>query len=317
MEIFFVCQIYVDDIIFGSTNREFSDQFGKLMTKEFEMSMMGKLNYFLGFEIHQFREGTFLCQAKYIKDMLKKFDMNNAKPYKFPMDSKADLHLDPDGKEVDQKLYRSMIGSLLYLCASRPDIMFSVGMCARFQSSPRESHETAVKRILRYLLDTPNYGLWYPHGTSFDLVGYSDADWAGCKMDRKSTSGTCQFLGRSLVSWSSKKQNCVASSSTEAEYIAAGSCCAQLLHGGLGHHPLPCEELVSFGFYWFSSSPMENMLNLVFLCVFDSCKLSMKYHLQCVDLILCLSSISKQFPSCTSSNSLHKKRKLGFLRRPR
>jgi hypothetical protein len=229
MEIFFVCQIYVDDIIFGSTNREFSDQFGKLMTKEFEMSMMGKLNYFLGFEIHQWREGTFLCQAKYIKDMLKKFDMNNAKPYKFPMDSKADLHLDPDGKEVDQKLYRSMIGSLLYLCASRPDIMFSVGMCARFQSSPRESHETAVKRILRYLLDTPNYGLWYPHGTSFDLVGYSDADWAGCKMDRKSTSGTCQFLGRSLVSWSSKKQNCVASSSTEAEYIAAGSCCAQLL----------------------------------------------------------------------------------------
>ena len=145
------------------------------------------------------------------------------------MDSKADLHLDPDGKEVDQKLYRSMIGSLLYLCASRLDIMFSVGMCARFQSSPRESHETAVKRILRYLMDTPNFGLWYPQGTSFDLVGYSDADWAGCKMDRKSTSGTCQFLGRSLVSWSSKKQNCVASSSTEAEYIAAGSCCAQLL----------------------------------------------------------------------------------------
>ena len=119
-----------------------------------------------------------------------------------------------------------MIGSLLYLCASRPDIMFSVGMCARFQSSLRESHETAVKRILRYLA---NFGLWYPHGTSFDLVGYSDADWAGYQMDRKSTSGTCQFLGRSLVSWSSKKQNCVGASSTEAEYIAVGSCCAQLL----------------------------------------------------------------------------------------
>ena len=172
---------------------------------------------------------TFLCQAKYIQDMLKKFELTNVKPYKFPMDTKANLHLDPEGKEADQKLYRSMIGSLLYLCASRPDIMFSVGMCARFQSSPRESHETAVKRILRYLAGTPNFGLWYPHGTSFDLVGYSDADWAGCQMDRKSTSGTCQFLGRSLVSWSSKKQNCVAASSTEAEYIAAGSCCAQLL----------------------------------------------------------------------------------------
>ena len=140
----FLCQIYVDDIIFGGTNPEHNKAFEMLMTRRFEMSMMGKLNYFLGFEIHQFREGTFLCQAKYIKDMLKKFDMNNAKPYKFPMDSKADLHLDPDGKEVDQKLYRSMIGSLLYLCASRPDIMFSVGMYARFQSSPRESHETAV-----------------------------------------------------------------------------------------------------------------------------------------------------------------------------
>ena len=199
------------------------------MTKEFEMSMMGELKYFLGFEIHQYSEGTFLCQAKYIQDMLKKFDMNNAKPYKFPMDSKADLHLDPKGKEVDPKLYRSMIGSLLYLCASRPDIMFSVGMCARFQSSPKESHETAVKRILRYLLDTPNYGLWYPHGTSFDLVGYSDADWAGCKMDRKSTSGTCQFLGRSLVCWSSKKQNYIYLSTVESEYVAAASACTQLL----------------------------------------------------------------------------------------
>ena len=118
------------------------------------------------------------------------------------MDQKADIHLDPNGKEVDQKLYRSMIGYLLYLCASRPDIMFSVDMCVRFQSSPRESHETAVKRILRYLIETHNYGLWYPSGTTFDLIGYSDADWAGCKMDRKSTSGGCQFLGRSLVSWS-------------------------------------------------------------------------------------------------------------------
>ena len=107
--------------------------------------------------------------------------------------------------------------------------MFSVGMCARFQSSPRESHETAVKRVLRYLAGTPNFGLWYPHKTSFDLVGYSHADWAGCQMDRKSTSRTCQFLGRSLVSWSSKKQNCVVASSNEAEYIAAGRCCAQLL----------------------------------------------------------------------------------------
>jgi len=122
-----------------------------------------------------------------------------------------------------------MIGSLLYLCASRPDIMFSVGMCARFQSAPKESHFVAVKRILRYLVLTPTLGLWYPKGSTFVLHGYSDSDWAGDKVDRKSTSGACHFLGQSLVSWSSKKQNCVSLSTAEAEYIAAASCCAQLL----------------------------------------------------------------------------------------
>src|SRR4051812_16535280 len=122
-----------------------------------------------------------------------------------------------------------MIGSLLYLCASRSDIMLSVGMCARFQAARKESHVVAVKRIFRYLVHTPNFGLWYPKGSSFNLVGYTDSDWAGDKVERKSTSGGCQFLGRSLVSWSSKKQNCVSLSTTEAEYIAAASCCAQLL----------------------------------------------------------------------------------------
>ena len=121
-----------------------------------------------------------------------------------------------------------MIGSLLYLCASRADIMLSVCMCARFKANPKECHLVAVKRILRYLVLTPNLGLWYPKGSTFDLLGYSDSDYAGCKVDRKSTTGTCQFLGRSLVSWSSKKQNSVALSTAEAEYVAAGACCAQL-----------------------------------------------------------------------------------------
>ena len=147
-----------------------------------------------------------------------------------PMPTKVDLNLDPHGKDVDQTLYRSMIGSLLYLCASRPDIMMSVGMCARFQAAPKESHLMAVKRIFRYLVHTPNFGLWYPKGASFDLIGYSDADWAGDKVGRKSTTGTCQFLGRSLVCWSSKKQNCVALSTAESEYISTASCCAQLIY---------------------------------------------------------------------------------------
>jgi hypothetical protein len=225
----FVFQIYVDDIIFGSTNDKFSEEFSKVMTNRFEMSMMGKLKYFLGFQVKQLKEGTFMCQTKYTQDMLKKFGMEKAKHAKTPMSSNGHLDLNEEGKPVDQKLYRSMIGSLLYLCASRPDIMLSVYMCARFQANPKDCHLVAVKRILRYLVHTQNLGLWYPKGSLFDLLGYSDSDSAGCKVDRKSTTGTCQFLGRSLVSWSSKKPNCVALSTTEAEYIAAGACCAQLL----------------------------------------------------------------------------------------
>ena len=225
----FVCQIYVDDIIFGSTNKAFCEDFSRIMTKRFEMSMMGELKFFLGFQIKQLKEGTFLCQTKYISDMLKKFDMEGAKPIKTPMSTNGHLDLNNEGKSVDQKVYRSMIGSLLYLCASRPDIMLSVCMCARFQAAPKECHLVAVKRILRYLIHTPTLGLWFPKGSSFDLLGYSDSDYAGCKVDRKSTTGTCQFLGRSLVSWSSKKQNSVALSTVELEYVAAGACCAQLL----------------------------------------------------------------------------------------
>jgi hypothetical protein len=224
----FVCQIYVD-IISGFTNESTCEEFSRIMTQKFEMSMMGELKYFLGFQVKQLQEGTFISQTKYIQDILNKFRMKDAKPIKTPMGTNGHLDLDTGGKSVDQKVYRSMIGSLLYLCASRPDIMLSVCMCARFQADPKEAHLTAVKRILRYLAYTPKFGLWYPRGSTFDLIGYSDADWAGCKINRKSTSGTCQFLGRSLVSWASKKQNSVALSTAEAEYIAAGHCCAQLL----------------------------------------------------------------------------------------
>ena len=122
-----------------------------------------------------------------------------------------------------------MIGSLLFITVSRPDVMFSVCMCARFQASPRESHLKATKRILRYLKHTPNVSLWYPKGAKFVLVGYSNSDYAGCKVERKSTLGTYQLLRRSLVSWSSKKQNSVALSTVEAEYISTNSCCAQIL----------------------------------------------------------------------------------------
>jgi hypothetical protein len=224
----FVCQIYVDDIIFGSTNKSTCEKFSRIMIQKFEISMMGELKYFLGFQIKQLQDDTFISQTKYIQDILKKFGMKNGKPIKTPMGTNGHLDLDTGGKSVDQKVYRSMIGCLLYLCASRPNIMLSVCMCARFQANPNEIHFRAVKRIMRYLVYTPKLGLWYPKGSTFDLIGYSDADWAGCKIDRKSTSGTCQFQGRSLVSWASKKQNSIALSTAEAEYIAVGHCSAQL-----------------------------------------------------------------------------------------
>jgi hypothetical protein len=156
------------------------------------------------------KDGNFLSQEKYTKDLLKRFSMEKCKPIKTPMPTNGHLNLDEGGNLVDQTLYRSMIGSLLYLTASRLDIMFSVCMCARFQSNPKKAHLRVVKRILRYLKHTPSVGLWYPKGATFDLIGYSDSDYAGCKIDRKSTSGGCHLLGRSLVSWTSKKQNSVA-----------------------------------------------------------------------------------------------------------
>jgi hypothetical protein len=187
------------------------------------------LKFFLGFQIKQMKEGTFLCQTKYVKDMLKRFDMADSKPIKTPMALNGHLYLNEEEKSVDQKVFRSMIGSLLYLCASRPDIMLSVCMCARFQANPKECHLKVVKRIFRYLVHTLNLGLWYPKGSTFDLLGYSDSDYAGCKVDRKSTTGTCKFLSRSLVSWTSKKQNSVALFTAKAEYVVAGACCAKHL----------------------------------------------------------------------------------------
>jgi hypothetical protein len=201
----FICQIYIDDIIFGSINQEFCEEFGDMMSQKFEMSMIGELSFFLGLQVKQTKDVTFICQSKYVNDLLKRFGMDNSKSIKTPMATNAHLDLDERGNPVDLKLYRSMIGSLLYLTACRPDIIFSVYMCVRFQASPKEWHMMAVKRILRYLRQTSNLGLWYHKGAHFILIGYSDSDYTGCKIDRKSTSGTCQLLERSLVSWSSKK----------------------------------------------------------------------------------------------------------------
>jgi hypothetical protein len=193
------------------------------------MSLKGELTYFWGLQIKQTKEGTFVHQTKYTKDLLRRFGMENCKPIMTPMGASSTIEPDEDGEPVNQKEYRSMIGSLLYLTASRPDIQFSVCLCARFQASPRASHLQAVKRILRYIHGTQEFGIWFSASSYVSLRSFTDADLGGCKIDRKSTSGACHFLGNSLVAWSSRKQSSVALSTAESEYVAAASCCSQIL----------------------------------------------------------------------------------------
>ncbi|GJX64078.1 retrovirus-related pol polyprotein from transposon TNT 1-94 [Tanacetum coccineum] len=183
-----------NDIIFGLTSYKLCKQFEKLMTKKFEIIMMGELTYFLGLQIKQDDKGISIYQEQYTRNLLKKYEISDSSLVKTPMV--------PPNKLV---------------------------LCTRYQSNPKESHLTAVKSILRYLKGTPTLGLYYQKCSSFDLKGYSDSDYAGYNMDRKSTSGACQILGGKLASWSAKKQQSVAMSSTKAEYVAAAGCCASIL----------------------------------------------------------------------------------------
>jgi hypothetical protein len=198
-------QVYVDDIVFGGSSNSLVARFAEDMSREFEMSMMGELQFFLVLQIKQSKEVTFVHQAKYTKDIVREFKMEDSKAMTTSMSMTTTLDVDEEGEHVNQEEYQNMIGSLLYLTATRPDIQFSVCLCARFQASPRTSHRQPVKRIFRYLRHTPDFGLWYFASSSLALHGFSDADFAGCRLDKKSTSGTFQFLGSSLVSWSSRK----------------------------------------------------------------------------------------------------------------
>nr|GFA41075.1 putative ribonuclease H-like domain-containing protein [Tanacetum cinerariifolium] len=200
-EDFILVQVYVDDIIFGSSNPQLCKEFEALMHEKFQMSAMGELNFFLGLQVLQKEDGIFLSHDKYVGDILKKFGYSDVISSNTPMDKENPWGKDGTRKDVDLHLYRSMIGSLMYFTASRPDIMFA-------------GH--------------PKLGLWYPKESPFDLVAYSDSDYGGATQDRKSTGGS-QFLGRRLISWQCKKQTIVATSPTKVEYVAAASCCGQVL----------------------------------------------------------------------------------------
>ncbi|GJQ95397.1 putative ribonuclease H-like domain-containing protein [Tanacetum coccineum] len=196
-------QVYVDDIIFGSTKKSLCVEFKQMMHKRFQMRSIGELTFFLGLQVQQKEDEIFISQDKYVADILKKFDFTTVKAASTPIETNKALNKDEEAGDIDVHLYRSMIGSLMYLTASRPDIMFAVCACVRFQVTPKTSDLHAVKRIFKYLKGQPKLGLWYPRDSPFDLEVFFDSDYAGASLDRKSTTG--------------------------AEYVAAANCCGQMI----------------------------------------------------------------------------------------
>ncbi|GJU74722.1 putative ribonuclease H-like domain-containing protein, partial [Tanacetum coccineum] len=184
-------KVYVDDIIFGSTKKSLCVEFEQMMHKRFQMSSMGELTFFLGLQVKQKDDEIFICQDKYMADILKKFDFVIVKTASTPIETNKALLKDEEAEDVDVYLYKSMIGSLMYLTASRLDIMFVVCACARFQVTPKVSHLHVVKWIFRYLKGQPKLGLWYPKDSPFDLEVFSDSDYTGASLDRKSITGDC------------------------------------------------------------------------------------------------------------------------------
>ncbi|GJV72773.1 retrovirus-related pol polyprotein from transposon TNT 1-94, partial [Tanacetum coccineum] len=198
-------QIYVDDIIFASTNTVMCDEFANLMTTKFKMSMMEQMSFFLKLQISKCPRGIFINQSKYASEIIKKYGMLTSDSVETPMVEKNKLDADLQGTPVDATHYRGMIGSLMYLTSSRPDLIYAVCLCARYQAKPIKKYLHVVKQIFRYLRGTIHLDIWYSKDTSISLTAYSDADHAVCQDTRRSTSGSAQYLGDKLVSWSSKK----------------------------------------------------------------------------------------------------------------
>ncbi|CAJ2647424.1 unnamed protein product [Trifolium pratense] len=224
-----IVSLYVDDLIFTGNDQNLFDKFKTSMERNFAMTDLGKMRYFLGIEVKQTKEGIFMFQQKYACEVLKRFNMESCNSVCNPIVPGNKLKKDEDGIACDSTSYKQMVGCLMYLLATRPDLAFSVCLVARFMERPTELHVAAVKRILRYVKGTVSYGLWFEMGKNDELVGWSDSDYAGDLDDRKSTSGYVFMIGSKAVSWCSKKQPIVTLSTTEAEFIAAANCACQAI----------------------------------------------------------------------------------------
>ena len=216
-----IVSVYVDDLLITGNQEKLVEEFKINMRTKFEMNELGLLSYFLGMEITQSNQGSFLCQKNFIVKLLSKFAMENCKPVSTPMTVGLKLSKDDGAAQTDGKVYRSLIGSLLYLTATRPDIVFTVNYLSRFMQSPSQIHFVAAKRVLRYLKGTLDFGMNFARSNVTNLIGFSDSDWAGSDEEMSSTSGFCFSMGGTIFCWNSKKQTVVAHSTAEAEYIAA------------------------------------------------------------------------------------------------
>ncbi|KAL5812625.1 hypothetical protein ACOSQ3_027575 [Xanthoceras sorbifolium] len=242
-DILVVC-LYVDDLIFTGNNLSLIEEFKKVMAKEFEMTDIGLMAYYLGIEVKQKEEGIFISQENYAKEILKKFKMNDCKPINTPAECGIKLSKHGEGESIDPTFFKSLVGSLRYLTCTRPDILYAVGLVSRYMENPTTTHFKAAKRILRYIKGTIDFGLFYSISNDYKLVGYSDSDWGGDIDDRKSTSGFVFFMGNTAFTWMSKKQPIVTLSTCEAEYVAATSsvCHVIWLRNLLKELGLPQEE---------------------------------------------------------------------------
>ena len=221
--------LYVDDLIFTGNDEVMFEQFKKSMKIEFDMTDLGRMKYFLGIEVLQKADGIFITQRKYAQEILERFNMDQCNSVHNPVVPGFKLTKDEGGVEVDSTVYKQMVGSLMYLTATRPDLMFIVSLISRYMERPTESHLLAAKRALRYIKGTVSLGMFYKTGGSEKLVGYTDSDYAGDQDDRKSTSGYVFLMSSGAISWSSKKQPVVTLSTTEAEFIAAASSACQVV----------------------------------------------------------------------------------------
>ena len=213
--------LYVDDLIFLGSNDQMIEEFKSTMTREFEMTDLGLMRFFLGLEVRQEETGIFISQEKYAKEILKRYKMESCNPASTSMEPGTKLSKFDGGERVEAGKYRSLVGSLRYLTCTRPDISLSVGIVSRFMEEPVYTHWKALKRILRYIQGTVSLGMFYSNSDKYKLVGYSDSDWCGDIDDRKSTSRYVFFMGNTAFTWLSKKQPIVTLSTCEAEYVAA------------------------------------------------------------------------------------------------